>query len=79
MYKDLVFVSLNGPQQAETIGCTDAKESFGKASGEREGAGPTVFPFAVGEGEMWFHGGGDVAVHRLNSKTMENRTVSCSW
>jgi streptogramin lyase len=36
-----------------------------------EGVGPTVFPFAEDEGGLWFYGGGNVAVHRLNSKTME--------
>ncbi len=35
------------------------------------GMGPGVFPFALGEGGMWFYGGGDVAIRRLNVETME--------
>lgn len=35
------------------------------------GMGPTVFPFAADNGSMWFYGGGQVAVHRLNVETME--------
>lgn len=31
VYRDLVFVSLGSAQSAESIGCTDAKESVGKA------------------------------------------------
>lgn len=35
------------------------------------GRGPTVFPFAADDGSLWFYGGGEVAVRRLNAQTME--------
>ncbi len=31
VYKNLVFVSLNGPQSADALGCADAQDSAGKA------------------------------------------------
>lgn len=33
--------------------------------------GRSFFPFATDRGGMWFYGRGDVAVHRLNSETMQ--------
>lgn len=46
-------------------------EVIGESQNLTPESGTSVFPFAVGEGGLWFFGGGDAGIRRLNAQTLQ--------
>lgn len=82
---DLWVVDAEAGGSSDPVGVVAVRIDAGTggiiAESERLGSvgGLTVFPFAANGDEMWFFGGGDVAVNRLDTETLRvDQTVDFS-